>query len=194
MNSNRPLAPGAQFPATRLTDMRGSVVQIPDPDGRITHLQFRRFAGCPICNLHLRSITGRLGEIEAAGVREVVVFHSTDAELLTYQDDLPLTVVGDPGRTLYRRFGVESGPRAFGGRAWRALPRGLALMARQALTHRRVALPVAPTGGKLGLPADVLVAADGRVIAARYGEHADDQWSVDELLALVVGDVAARRP
>lgn len=194
MHSNRPLTPEASFPSTRLTDMRGEVVQIPDPNGRLTHLQFRRFAGCPICNLHLRSITGRLEEIEAAGVREVVVFHSTDAELLTYQDDLPLTVVGDPERRLYRRFGVESGSRALGGRAWRALPRGVALMARRGVAHRRPAMPFAPTGGKLGLPADVLVASDGRIVAARYGEHADDQWSVDELLALAAGDATGRRP
>ncbi|MDX2295109.1 MULTISPECIES: hypothetical protein [Streptomyces] len=27
------------------------------------------------------------------------------------------------------------------------------------------------------------VAPDGRIAAAKYGEHIDDQWSVDELLA-----------
>ncbi len=41
-----------------------------------------------------------------------------------------------------------------------------------------------PEGGRLGLPADFLIAADGRILAARYGEHAGDQWSVDELLDL----------
>jgi hypothetical protein len=40
------------------------------------------------------------------------------------------------------------------------------------------------TGGRLGLPADFLVAADGRIRARNYGVHADDQWSVEELLAL----------
>jgi hypothetical protein len=38
-------------------------------------------------------------------------------------------------------------------------------------------------GGHLGLPADFLVEPGGRVLAAKYGEHAYDQWSVDELLA-----------
>jgi peroxiredoxin len=52
-----------------LTSMTGESITIPDPDGRVVHLQFRRFAGCPICDLHLRSITGRLEEITAAGVR-----------------------------------------------------------------------------------------------------------------------------
>ena len=33
--------------------------------------------------------------------------------------------------------------------------------------------------------ADFLIAADGQVLACKYGVHADDQWSVDELLRLV---------
>jgi hypothetical protein len=41
---------------------------------------------------------------------------------------------------------------------------------------------LAPTNGNLGLPADLLIAGDGRVVAVKYGTHAYDQWSVDELL------------
>jgi hypothetical protein len=41
-----------------------------------------------------------------------------------------------------------------------------------------------PTGGQLGVPADFLIASDGQVIAAKYGQHAYDQWTVDELLTL----------
>jgi N-methylhydantoinase A/oxoprolinase/acetone carboxylase beta subunit len=40
------------------------------------------------------------------------------------------------------------------------------------------------TAVRLSMPADFLIGSDGTVIAARYGKHADDQWSVDELLAL----------
>jgi hypothetical protein len=40
--------------------------------------------------------------------------------------------------------------------------------------------------GRLGLPADFLVGPDGRVKACKYGVTADDQWSFDELMALVV--------
>jgi hypothetical protein len=34
------------------------------------------------------------------------------------------------------------------------------------------------------LPADFLISRDGRVLARKYGAHAYDQWSVDELLTL----------
>jgi hypothetical protein len=40
-----------------------------------------------------------------------------------------------------------------------------------------------PTGGRLGLPADFLIDSDGRVLACERGTHANDQWSVDEVLA-----------
>jgi hypothetical protein len=40
-----------------------------------------------------------------------------------------------------------------------------------------------PSGGRWGLPADFLLGPDGCVLALKYGEHADDQWSVAELLA-----------
>ena len=36
----------------------------------------------------------------------------------------------------------------------------------------------------LSLPADVLIVPDGTVVAVHYGRHADDQWTVDDLLDL----------
>jgi hypothetical protein len=39
-------------------------------------------------------------------------------------------------------------------------------------------------GGRYGLPAEFMIASDGRIMAVKYGIHADDQWSADELLAL----------
>lgn len=32
--------------------------------------------------------------------------------------------------------------------------------------------------------ADFLIDPEGRVLAVKYGEHVDDQWSVDELLKI----------
>ena len=41
-----------------------------------------------------------------------------------------------------------------------------------------------PHGGRFGLPADFLIANDGKVLACKYGSHVYDQWSVDEILGL----------
>ncbi|MFI6173067.1 peroxiredoxin-like family protein [Nocardia sp. NPDC051052] len=167
-----------------LTTISGAPVHIPDPD-RLIHLQFRRFAGCPVCNLHLRSIVARRAEIAAANIREVVVFHSSATELRTYTEDIPLDLIADPTRELYREFGVESAPRALlDPRGWPAILRGVTHAARTALRKQQPAPPAKPEGGRLGLPADFLIAPDGQVLASKHGQHVYDQWSVDELLAL----------
>jgi len=62
-----------------LLNIHGERISLPPARGLI-HLQFRRFAGCPVCDLHLRSIVRRQRELSAAGVREVVVFHSSVQE------------------------------------------------------------------------------------------------------------------
>ena len=59
---------GNSFPTLELTATSGQPVTIPDPAEDYVHLQLRRFAGCPICNLHLRSIVARHDEIRAHGI------------------------------------------------------------------------------------------------------------------------------
>ncbi len=161
----------------KLVTILGGQVDLPDP-GRLVHLQFRRFAGCPICNLHLRSIARRIDEISGAGVKEIAVFHSSRETMLPYQGDLPFAVIADPARALYAEFGVGASVRAIlDPRAWLAGWRG----GRAKHPFNRNA----GEGGHLGLPADFLVARDGRILERKYGVHAGDQWSVDELLSLV---------
>jgi hypothetical protein len=169
----------------QLVAVSGARVPLPDPD-RLVHLQFRRFAGCPVCNLHLRTIVARHAEIEATGIREVVVFHSRAAELLDHVADLPFDVIADPDKALYREFGVESAPRALlHPKAWPAILVAIARAVPDVLGRRRPAPPAKPEGGRFGLPGDFLIAPDGRVIASKLGRHVYDQWSVDELLDLV---------
>lgn len=146
------LRAGDSFPARELVAVSGERVRIPDPES-LVHLQLRRFAGCPICNLHLRSFVSQKDELDKAGIREVAVLHSPTEELAPHASDLPFAAIPNPDKRLYLELGAESPP-------------------------------LVPRGGRLGLPADFLIARDGRVVACKYGEHADDQWSIDELLAI----------
>jgi peroxiredoxin len=174
---------GDAFPALDLAAASGQLVTVPDPAGDYVHLQLRRFAGCPICNLHLRSIVTRHDEIRSAGIREVVVFHSTAAELAKHEAELPFPLIADPHRVLYRRLGVERRPGSLlSPRALGAAIAGQAAALTNHSTKRGALGPVKPTGGRLGLPAEFLIAPDGRITALHYGRHAYDQWTVDELL------------
>lgn len=164
-----------------LVSVDSAPVPIPD-ESRLVHLQFRRFAGCPFCSLHLRLFARRHDEIAAANIREVVVFRSTSAALRRHHSGVPFAVVADSSGKLYADFGVGSAPGALlNPRVLvRALPNMLRLLP---------GLPGLPPSGEsaFGLPADFLIAPDGQVRACKYGVHADDQWSVDDLLALARG-------
>ncbi|QNE22874.1 redoxin domain-containing protein [Kribbella qitaiheensis] len=174
----RQLAVGDLVTARSLTPLQGEMTRLPDPAG-LVHLQFRRYAGCPICNLHLRQTTQRHAEIAESGVTQIVVFHSTETALRRYgADRFPFAVIADPTKNLYAEFKVEASPHALlHPRAWLAYGRSV--------TAARSLKGTADRGEQhLGLPADFLIGSTGLVLARKYGRHAADQWSVDELLDL----------
>jgi peroxiredoxin len=165
-----------------LIGIRGEHVQLPDA-GYLVHLQFRRYAACPVCNLHLRSVAQRHSEIAAAGIREVVVFHSKRQAMLEFQGALPFAAIADPDRTLYKEFqvGRMSPWLIFHPRSWRAAARALT----QAPSLRGA---MGKGEEHMGHPADFLLGRRGEVVAVKYGVFVDDHWSVDELLELGAGN------
>ena len=170
------LSKGDRAPAVALETIRGDRLTVPDVSTRLVHLQFRRFAGCPVCNFHLLSLARRREDIAAAGIREVILFHSSQDEMLKYQAQLPFDCVADPTKQHYRRFGVETS-------RWAVLhPRVFLSGLRWILTTGRFYNKA--ENGISGLPADFLIDSRGHVVAVKYGLHADDHWDADELLAL----------
>ncbi|WP_398495276.1 peroxiredoxin-like family protein [Variovorax sp.] len=176
------LTPGSIAPALVARTILGQSVRIPSDGTPYLHLQFRRFAGCPVCNFHLRTMSLRQPEIAAAGVRQIVFFHSSPEEMLEYQAQLPFDCIADPTKRYYRAYGVET--------SWRAVLHpgvfwsGLRWVLSTGRFYRKA------ENGILGLPADFLIDARGRVVACKYGQHADDHWEVDDLLKRV-GDAVA---
>ncbi len=171
------LLPGQAAPAISVRTIHGKTVGVPDPQSRYLHLQFRRFAGCPVCNFHLMTMARRRAEIEAAGIRQLVFFHSSRDEMLKYQAQLPFDCVADPAKKHFRAFGVEASLRAL--LHPRVFWSGLRWVLATGRFYRRA------ENGILGLPADFLIDPAGRVVACKYGTHADDHWEVDELLRQV---------
>jgi peroxiredoxin len=173
--------PGDMLPPTTMKAVSGEVINLPDAK-RLVHLQFRRFVDCPICNTHIAESRRRAREIEAAGIKEVIVFHSAPKSIRAHQKNVPFLMVGDPKKAFYKAFGVGS---SLGFMSLKALGAGMRGMA-----HGHFGLRLA--GGPLGLPADFLIAPSGRIEAVKYGTDAYDQWSVDELLSLARGVAAPR--
>ena len=166
---------GQQLPTFSVSTLQGDTLTIPSQQPRFTHLQFRRFAGCPICNFHLHSFLKGRAQIEAAGIGEVIFFHSSESELRKYQEHLSVAVIADPGKKFYAQFGVS---RSF----WAGLhPKALWAGFKGMLLGK---MGLKMENGPMGLPADILIDQTGRVVAAKYGEHAYDQWEVSDLLAI----------
>lgn len=163
---------GDSFAEPKLIAVNGPEFAIPDKDAW-THIQFLRFAGCPICNLHVRQFTKRSEELAKAEIREVILFHSSKKAVEPYVKGLPFTAIADPQKVLYSKYGVESSPKAKA--SLKAIRDGLIGM----FMFRPTTLA---EGGTNGLPADILVAPDGKIKAVKYGMHAADQWSVDDVI------------
>ncbi|HEU5154973.1 MAG TPA: peroxiredoxin-like family protein [Gemmatimonadales bacterium] len=171
------LKPGDRIPPIALTTIHGEAITVPDKGSSYVHLQFLRFAGCPVCNFHLHQLAQRAAEIKEAGVHQVLVFHSSRDEMLKYQAQLPFDCIPDPNKWLFREFGVETSLLAL------LHPAVLWAGIRGILTTRK--LYKKAENGIFGLPADFLIDPEGEVIAAQYGSHAYDNWDADQLLHLV---------
>ncbi len=158
-----------------LETIQTSYIGIPNPQ-LLTHLQFRRFAGCPMCNLHIHSFVERSAELAVRGIQEVAVFHSSKKAMIKRHASAPFTIIADRSKSLYREFGVEASVLSvIHPKSWVPVVRGM--------FEHGVSLP-AFGESPLGLPADFLIGMDGKILALKYGSHAYDQWSVDELLEL----------
>lgn len=176
--SPRKLKAGEKFPVASLTTTKGKELSIPVAGAKFTHVQFRRFAGCPICNTHIASLRAAANQLQELGIYEVLFFHSTTGEVQSFHNDLPFDTIADPGKDFYRLVGAE--------KSLFASLHPSALWAAVVSTIKgRIGLKM--TGGPFGLPAEFLVASDGRILAAKYGRHAYDQWSVDELVKICQG-------
>lgn len=182
-SSNRELRAGNTLQSLRLRTIQGGTVCIPD-DEHLVHIQFRRFAACPVCNLHFRSFVRRLDEIVAAGIQEVVVFYSDAKTTLDLQGHLPFPAIADPKKELFAKFGADRRCSFWRAYDLRMVPRTFLGAFKEMV--RKDPLPVALGNreDKRGLPAEFLVSPDGRVLAAKYGGAVNDHWSVDEILEL----------
>src|SRR5260370_24431238 len=101
--------PGDIVPATTLESVTGEPIKLPDPN-RLVHLQFRRFVDCPICNTHIAELRGRAREIEAAGIKEVIVFHSSAKSIPSDPQDVRFVLGGESQKALYKKFSLEKSP------------------------------------------------------------------------------------
>ena len=170
------LTAGTQLKPHEWHDIQGKCITFPQ-QGYWTHIQFRRYSGCAVCNLHLHSFLSRQKELIAHRIQEIVVFNSTPERIKADLPQCPLAIVSDVNKHLYAEIGVGTTVMAVLNPAvWLPAMRGAAQFGVQLPRDEETSL---------GLPADFLIDDEGKIVAVYYGKHAYDQWSVDQLLDLV---------
>ena len=180
------LAVGDTVPVTTFTTFKGEIVSLENSSTPLIHIQFRRHAGCPICDLHLRTLMKRQDELTDLGVSEIVFFHSNPEELKEHTSYLRFPCIADPTKTLYKKFGTEEG-KGITDLTWHvagALLSSIGSAVVDLVKGERQLTPLHPTGGRDQFPADFLVNKAGKVLAVKYGKDIADQWSVTELFEL----------
>jgi len=172
--------PGNAIIHQTLHSTHGATVEIPHPT-QLTHLQFRRFAGCPVCNLRIHEFFDRYTDLVDHNIQEVAVFQSSDEMMNKRLAEAPFPLIADTDKVLYEEFGVESSiPAMLNPRMLTATVKGM--------WRHGLKLPEA-VDAAFTLPAEFLIDCSGNVVAAKYGKHYDDQWNVDELIRLADAEI-----
>lgn len=135
---------GATMPAFVLKDSLGNAVKSGDllKEGSLV-IVFYRGSWCPFCNLYLRNLQKRLGDITAAGGRLVAIsVENPDASMaVAKKNELQFTVLSDPNLDTARKFGIVFQMPAETAEAYRA--RGLDIAKHNAM--ERPELPLGAT-------------------------------------------------
>lgn len=157
----------------------GEEITLDGLGGRLKHIQFHRFVGCPVCNLRVREFVNRYEDVRAAGVETVMVFHTPLPEIQAHVEGSPppFPIVADPDRLLYDAYGVERSMLGI-------MSPSFNLSAVKGMLAGFAATPWGQ-GGVDQIPADFVVDEDGVLKLARYGRHGGDSLSVDALLSEV---------
>lgn len=161
------------------TDIYGKQFRLSDYMGKRIMLSFFRDAGCPFCNFRVYELTHNYKPWKQQNLEVIAVFSDTPEKVRRYvaNHPRPFTVLADPDLAIYNQYGVEHSASALLKALLTKLPRivrGIALGGRPSNNpHVRL------------VPADFLLAEDGRVVQVWYGRDTSDHIPISQVQAFV---------
>ncbi|MFM8911700.1 MAG: redoxin domain-containing protein [Flammeovirgaceae bacterium] len=161
-------------------DIYGTKIKLSDYKGKKIHLGFFRNVACPFCNLRVHQLTKLREEFERKGLHSIFFFESSPQVLLRssfHQCISPVPLVGDPERTVYTQYGVESS-------VFKMLT---TLLAKGTVSDMKAGkalnLPEDKHATQSLIPADFLIDQNFVIARAHYGSNINDHISIEELRA-----------
>jgi peroxiredoxin len=166
--------------AFEVTDIFGQPRRLEDYKDKKLLLSFYRYASCPLCNLRVHRLIQAYDELHEHGLHMLAFFESPKESIIKHvgKHDAPFPIVGDPERSLYKKYGVES--------SWSAFFKSMIVKMPALMTAMfKGFMPGKMEGHKHLLPADFLVAPDLSIKTAYYGANIGDHLPIEEIQAWV---------
>ncbi len=91
-------------------DIFGNKISMSDYKDKKLLLSFFRYASCPLCNLRIAQLIQNYDSLTSKGLHIIAFFQSPKESILEYvgKQDSPFPIIPDPGRQVYKLYGVES--------------------------------------------------------------------------------------
>lgn len=118
-------------------------------------------------------------KLEQAGIQVVLVGLGTPAEALEFsrQFSVPFPIIADPGKDLYRTYGLK--------RANFMQLASPAILLKGLKGMREGYLPGRPQGDVLQMPGTFVIDREGRILHSHFAQNAADHLSVDAIVAAI---------
>jgi len=171
------LSVGDRAPAVVLQALDGSRLDCSRPSGPVV-VSFTRYAGCPVCQLHVGRIAAAMPEFRARSCGVWMVFQSTPARLQAAMAEWKpgFAAVADPTSGLYDAFGAATSLAGY------VHPRSLVALVRATFAGKRHGRF---EGRETQMPADFVLDPAGRIAWAHLGRDVGDDAPAAALLAAV---------
>ncbi len=161
------------------TDIYGKPFQLSDHLGKRVLLSFFRDAGCPFCNLRVYELTHNHQQWLHQNLVIIAVFSDTAEQVRRFvsRHPRPFTMLADPHLELYNRYGIQHSAAALMRALFFKFPRIVQGLFKGARPSNNPHLTI--------VPADFLIAEDGRLTKVWYGRDTSDHIPLDEIQRFV---------
>lgn len=157
-------------------NINGRLISLRDFRGKKLMLSFYRYSECIYCNLRIHQLIKRYDDYNGKGLEKIAFFQSSKNQIEKYTGKLnpPFHIISDTHRKIYRAYGVEEYSLSGYIKGFFQIPKAI-----KAISLGFI--PKSGEGSKTLIPADFLIAEDGKISKAYYGSDISDHIPFGEI-------------
>jgi len=164
-------------------DIYGNDFKLSDFRGKKIVLSFYRNVNCPFCNRRVHQIMGNNVKLQKLDIQLIFLFESSNERLkgsVFHQGISPWPLIGDPEKTIYKRYGVEESMVKYTRTIFESS------LAKAKRDTKELNLPKkSKDETETLIPADFFINENFVIENAHYGKHLDDHIDLQKLFEFV---------